>query len=402
MDIYCTKCHKNMDERNFYKSNNTEKYPTGYLDICKKCATMHVDNWDPNSYLWIIQELDMPYMPDEWNKLLATYGKDKSKINGTSIIGRYIAKTRLKQYRDFRWADTEFLQELKNSEKEQAMKRQGYSAAQITEYLTHGAVSLPDKPLEIPDFDPAECDINTQAEALRPSDEPEDYFSQQLGFTDADLGLELTDDDKKMLCLKWGKAYKPDEWIRLEQLYNEMMESYDIQTAGHIDTLKLICKTSLKAHQLVDMGDLDGYQKMSRVYDQLMKSGKFTAAQNKAEGGEYVDSVGELVALCEQGGFITKFYIDKPNDKVDRTIMDIQKYTYNLVNEETNLSAMIEHSLAEIEKDREREAIINVDSIDDDDLDAQLFEDEAIKPITTKDYEEFNEFQDSLSSEVED
>jgi hypothetical protein len=55
------------------------------------------------------------------------------------------------------------------------------------------------------------------------------------------------------------------------------MESYDIQTAAHKDTLKLICKTSLKANQLIDMGDIEGYQKMSKVYDTLMKSGKFTA-----------------------------------------------------------------------------------------------------------------------------
>ena len=39
---------------------------------------------------------------------------------------------------------------------------------------------------------------------------------------------------------------------------------------------------------------------MSKVYDNLMKSGKFTAAQNKAESGEFVDSIGELVALCEK------------------------------------------------------------------------------------------------------
>ena len=67
--------------------------------------------------------------------------------------------------------------------------------------------------------------------------------------------------------LKWGKAYKPEEWVRLEQLYNEMMESYDIQSAGHIDTLKLLCKTSLKANQLIDIGDVEGFQKMSKVYD---------------------------------------------------------------------------------------------------------------------------------------
>ena len=54
-----------------------------------------------------------------------------------------------------------------------------------------------------------------------------------------------------------------------------MMLSYDIQGAGHIDTLKLICKTSLKANQLIDIGDVDGAQKMVKMYDALMKSGKF-------------------------------------------------------------------------------------------------------------------------------
>ena len=34
---------------------------------------------------------------------------------------------------------------------------------------------------------------------------------------------ELTDEDKRYLYLKWGKGYSPDEWVRLEQLFNEMM-----------------------------------------------------------------------------------------------------------------------------------------------------------------------------------
>jgi hypothetical protein len=48
------------------------------------------------------------------------------------------------------------------------------------------------------------------------------------------------------------------------------------------------------------MGDVEGFQKMSKVYDSLMKSGNFTAAQNKADNGEFVDSVGELIELCEK------------------------------------------------------------------------------------------------------
>ena len=86
-----------------------------------------------------------------------------------------------------------------------------------------------------------------------PPEAQEDYFSQWS--EGEDLQIDLTDEDKTYLRLKWGKAYKPEEWVRLEQLYEEMMSSYDIQGAGHIDTLKLICKTSLKANQLIDIGD---------------------------------------------------------------------------------------------------------------------------------------------------
>ena len=39
----------------------------------------------------------------------------------------------------------------------------------------------------------------------------------------------------------------------------------------------------------------------------------------------------ELVALCEREGFIPRYYVDTPNDKVDRTIQDLQTYTQTLI-----------------------------------------------------------------------
>ena len=134
----------------------------------------------------------------------------------------------------------------------------------------------------------------------------------------------------------------------------EMMESYDIQSAGHIDNLKLLCKTSLKANQLIDIGDVEGFQKMSKVYDQLMKSGKFTAQQNKAEQGEFVDSISELVTLCEKEGFIPRFYTDGPMDKVDETLLDMKNYTRSLVTEEMNLGNLIESAVKQIAIEKEK------------------------------------------------
>jgi hypothetical protein len=62
---------------------------------------------------------------------------------------------------------------------------------------------------------------------------------------------------------------------------------------------------------------------MEKAYDSLMKAGKFTAAQNKAENGEYVDSISELVAICEEQGFIPRYYTEGPQDKVDRVLEDL-------------------------------------------------------------------------------
>ena len=371
---YCKKCNRTMSAEQFYGSNNTEKYPEGKLDTCKKCITMHVDNWRPETYLWILQECDVPYIPDEWSKLLEGYAKDPDKLTGMTILGRYLSKMKLVQYKKYRWQDTEFLQQLADNKIEQAMKRQGYSAAEITMAQEQRRLVIPEEGFKEPVYD-------TPIEV-------EDYFAQQSGGDD--IQVDLTDEDKTYLRLKWGKAYKPEEWVKLEQLYEEMMESYDIQTAGHIDTLKLICKTSLKANQLIDMGDIEGFQKMSKVYDSLMKSGKFTAAQNKAENGEFVDSVGELIEMCEKKGYIERFYIESPNDRVDLTIQDMQRYTRTLIEEETNLSNMIELALKQNAKeDQEAENSSDDDIIDEDSL---INLEDIEEELKDSDYEDFNDF----------
>ena len=376
---YCKKCNRTMSADQFYGSTNLTKYPEGKLDTCKKCISMHVDNWKPETYVWILQECDVPYVPDEWSKLLESYARDPSKVTGMTILGRYLSKMKLKQYKEYRWKDTEFLQELADNKLEQAMKRQGYSAAEITMAQEAKKIIIPEEGFKEPVY----------AEPV-----VEDYFAQQAGGDDIDI--DLTDEDRTYLRLKWGKAYKPEEWVKLEQLYEEMMSSYDIQGAGHIDTLKLVCKTSLKANQLIDMGDVEGFQKMSKVYDSLMKSGKFTAAQNKAESGEFVDSVGELIELCEKQGYIERFYIDQPNDKVDLTIQDMQRYTRTLIEEETNLSSMVEQALKQIQKeDEDAENNQETDIVDDDNIDLEDIE----KSLKDEDFNDFNDFLEEESEQ---
>ena len=377
---FCNTCKRTMRADEFYGSNNLEKYPNGKLNTCKKCITMRVDNWDPETFVWILQECDVPWIPDEWNKLLATYGKDKAKVTGTTIIGRYLSKMKLKQFRDYRWKDTQFLQELADHKKEEAMKRQGYGAAEIAQVLMESRETIPEGDVPIPDISapPPQTQNNMYG--------GEDYFDDG---SDDELTKDLTDEDKLYLRLKWGKAYKPEEWVRLEQLYQEMSQSYDIQGAGHEDTLKLVCKTSLKSNQLLDIGDVDGAQKMIKMYDGLMKSGKFTAAQNKAENGEFLDSISEFVVLCEKEGFIPRFYTEKPNDKVDETLMDLKGYTHDLVVEEMNLGNLIENAVKEMAMQEAKE--------EDEDIDDDL----TLEEINTLHDEDFAAFNDFIEDEEE-
>lgn len=382
---YCKKCNRTMGADQFYGSNNLQKYPNGKLDTCKKCITMHVDNFNPDTYMWILQECDVPYVPDEWYKLLEKYAYDRDKLTGMTILGRYLSKMKLKQHKDYRWKDTAFLQEMADTKKEQAMKRQGYDAQEIALQLEKDRQYLPeDGIVKEPVYD----------ETPSTPYPVEDYFAEQCG--GEELNIDLTDEDKTYLRLKWGKTYKPEEWVKLEQLYEEMMQSYDIQGAGHIDTLKLICKTSLKANQLIDMGDIEGFQKMSKVYDSLMKSGNFTAAQNKSESGEFVDSIGELIELCEKDGYIERYYVESPNDKVDLTIQDMQRYTRTLIEEETNISTMVEKALRENAKEDEEDAKNNEsDIIDEADLSIEDLE----KTLRDEDYTDFEDFKDELAQE---
>lgn len=364
---YCKKCNRTMAAEQFYGSNNLEKYPENKLDTCKKCLTMHVDNWNPDSYMWILQECDVPYVPDEWTKLLESYGRDPSKLTGMTILGKYLSKMKLKQFKDYRFKDTAFLQELADAKLEQTMKRQGYGAAEITMAIEKNKVVIPEGEL---------------AEPVYTAPETEDYFAIQSG-GEEDFVDDLTEEDRTYLRLKWGKTYKPEEWVRLEQLYEEMMASYDVQGAGHIDTLKLLCKTSLKANQLIDMGDIEGFQKMSKVYDSLMKSGKFTAQQNK-EDGEFVDAIGQLVEICEKEGFIPRYYIDKPNDRVDETLADMKGYTKTLVYEELNLGNLIEQSIKTMMDEENKE--------EDEDIEEELLTLEELDELKDEDFEQHGDF----------
>lgn len=357
---YCSKCQKTLNDTQFYTYKNGEK-----TELCKKCLTMHVDNFNPDTFLWLLEKMDVPYVPAEWNTLRdRAYAKDPYKMNGMSVFGKYLSKMKLKQWSNYSWKDTETLCK-KDEEKIEKEKRdreifeedikQQYEEGKITEAQYRTMISTETLHAEAP----AAMPFPPVPGGPIPTAAASPYMSEDELI---DPAADLTQEDKIYLAMKWGRLYKPNEWVELERKYNEMMDSFDIQDSDTIGTLILICKTYLKMNTAIDIGDTSGYQQLSRVYDSLRKSAKFTAAQNKEKQNGFVDCVGNLVAYCEkQGGKIPKFKIEADLDIVDKVIRDMKDYTKSLVCEDTALARQIEEyikrkEMAEITKREKKEA----------------------------------------------
>lgn len=362
----CQKCGKVMDEEaQFYLRKDGTR-----MDLCKKCLTLHIDNFNPETFLWILKDMDLPYIPEEWNVLRDRAFAKNPNLNGMSVFGKYLSKMKLKQWKQYGWEDSEKLQAL-NAEKKKAVEaeREKYEE-HLKEQLKSGEITESQYKTLVSTSTQNQEQLYAQPIVTDAVDNP---FGDGSGFMPeddlVDLGEELTEDDKMYLAMKWGRLYKPAEWVELEKTYKEMTESFDIQDADTINTLILICKTNLKMNQYLDSGDIEGFQKISKVSESLRKTAKFTAAQNKDDKDEYVDSVGELIAMCERDGFIPRYVTDVPQDKVDATLKDMNDYVKKLVTQDLGFGQQIEDALKKIQIQKEMEESFDQDvELDDNDF----------------------------------
>ena len=394
----CSRCKKTMSELKFYTYKDGSK-----VEMCKDCLCAHVNNFEPDTFTWILKKMDVPYIPWEWNTLRdRKYQEDPKKgTGGPAVLGKYLAKMKLKQWYDketgkpYTWDDTERLiaelgQETEMTEEEKAEEEARIH--EIEDMYSKGEISE----AEYKTLTSTESQVEA-AETLFPGAldnasevSPFESFDAQYMSEDElpDPAAELTDEDKIYLAMKWGRLYKPNEWVTLEQKYTEMMNSFDIQDADSRNTLILLCKTDLKMNQALDCGDIDGYQKLSRVSDSLRKSAKFTAAQNKDKDNEQIDCTGVLVAVCErEGGFIPNDLVDVKEDMIDVSIKDTQKYLYNLITKDLGFGQQIENYLKKIQ-------------LEHDNIEASENEEEEITDENIAEYYERIEEEKETDSQI--
>lgn len=396
---YCTKCGKMQKDVQFYTYRNGDK-----TEMCKKCLTLHVDAFNPDTFLWLLEKLDVPYIEEEWNTLRdKAYQKDPTKVNSTSVFGKYLAKMKLVQWNKYHWKDTEKIKQEKEEIRENYLKEHGIEEVDkktLRQQYLNGEITESQYKTLLP-VDPSET--------LPPSQQPgvgSNPFPQSNILDGVETpASQLTHDDKIALAMKWGVSYNPDQWIKLEKTYTDMMKSFDIQDADTKNTLIVLCKTYLKMNEAIDIGDAETYLKFSRAYDSLRKSSKFTAAQNKEEKGDFVDCIGAMVAYCEkEGGRIPRYDFSVDHDIVDTVIKDMKDYNRSLVYQDTALAQQIENYLRKREaaeqqkKDKEEAAKRGMDDVEliDEDYSAHYANIEADKENDQKQFYEEGDDADWL------
>ena len=397
----CERCRKKLRSIEFYTYKDGSK-----CELCKACLTAHIDNFDPQTFEWILKKMDVPYIPPEWNTLRdRAFAKDPYKMNGMSVIGKYLAKMKLRQFNKYGYNDSELAmkqlgylkqEEEKDEEKlkYQAELKQKLDKGEISEaeYQTFVSTETQKQDLKywgdaitgehIGQYFEKAGQPGSYQQALRQAKNP---FQEQMFMPESDIvdpGADLNDEDKMYLALKWGRLYKPSQWVSLEKTYDEFVKSFDLRentTAARMDTLKKICKTSLKMDEAIDCGDIDSYQKLSRVYDSLMKSGKFTEAQKKEKEVGAIDSASAIVDFVEaHSGNINPYpeYIcNQPRDIIDQIILDLKAYNKNLIYEDKSLAQEIERFLQEkriseeMKKDKKEAKAKGLDDVELEDND---------------------------------
>ena len=363
----CRKCGRSMNEKtNFYLSKDKS-----YLPICKKCMTMHINIFNESTIKPLCRELDIPFISHEWDVLVDRY-KDNPKTSATAIFGRYLSKMKLSQYKDYTYKDTErflkdsYLQEIEEIKKEEE-KINKYRAT--LEEEVGESIELESEDIQNIDFESMSSD--GLAEFLKRQDEKETQrkHNEDMFYSD------LTPEDRAYLIGKWGRTYTIAECIILEKLFLEMVQSYEINTASHMDYLLKICRLSLKIDQSLEVNDIDGFNKLVKVYDMLMKSAKFTAQQNLLPQDEVFDSISELTQMCEEDGEAIPRYHSERQDVVDITIANMNNYTKKLVMDDLNLSDMIEgylNKMTLIAEEQQKNGKVNSEDGDEFYIDLDL------------------------------
>jgi len=135
------------------------------------------------------------------------------------------------------------------------------------------------------------------------------------------------------MMVKWGFNYKPEQYIKLENFYNQMCETNEIETTQDKDYLKKLAVISMKLDEELEVGNYASSKQLGELFSKYMADSKFRASdKTDADKSGGLRSFSQIYAEVEKDEFIPPWYkFEKikglTQDLVDKTIMHIENFT---------------------------------------------------------------------------
>lgn len=190
----------------------------------------------------------------------------------------------------------------------------------------------------------AEVFISSEFEGL----DWNDYFQEFLRLKEQNTIEQelpiLKEEHRKKLQEKWGFNYDDEALAYLENLYDGVLLTQNINGALQSDQAIKLCKISYEIDSRIREGA--DFDKLLSSYDKLVKIAEFTP--KNAKNANDFDSIGEVIKWLEKRGFKNKFYDGVTRDIVDETIKNIQSYNQRLYTNESGIGEEISQRLASL------------------------------------------------------
>ncbi len=138
----------------------------------------------------------------------------------------------------------------------------------------------------------------------------------------------------KDMIVKWGKGFEPEQYMMLEDLYQNLFNSYDIDNRSQEEYLKTACLYQLRNIEAIRSGNAQEATKWGGLFDSYMASGKLKPNQLSES-----DKMGGVT------NFATFFqYIEKSNDFIptfpDLILDDVDYAIFMYINYNRELMGM--------------------------------------------------------------
>lgn len=223
-----------------------------------------------------------------------------------------------------------------------------------------------------------------------------DYYQAFLKLKqENDLERELpglADEKRRKLKEKWGGNYDDEALEYLEQLFNGLMTTQNVNGALQVDQALKICKMSYEIDRRIAAGD--DFDKLLGSYDKMVKAAEFTP-KNVKNINDF-DTFGEATRWMEKRGWRNQFYDDVTRDIVDESIKNFQAFNQRLYTNESSIPEEIARRLDALKTTAEMENYYETNT--EHDLDS--FEQDGYEALIHDTANE--EFQVDLNDEEED